>query len=159
MWLERSAITDMRESDRLKRTFLMSFLFASQENTFTMRCDARTCALAWLPSAYSCHCELRSSLKPFRQPPATVDKSCDDFPRFGDHRLHAPLDAAPQLLQLGGNFRKQRAEVVLYGRNRLTCHFDELSVVRVALDQEYIRTRVCNAWSLHCGALARRNFK
>ena len=25
--------------------------------------------------------------------------------------------------------------------------------------QEYIRTRVCNAWSLHYGALARRNFK
>ena len=25
--------------------------------------------------------------------------------------------------------------------------------------QECIRTRVCNAWSLHCGALARRNFK
>ena len=25
--------------------------------------------------------------------------------------------------------------------------------------QEFIRTRVCNAWSLHYGALARRNFK
>ena len=25
--------------------------------------------------------------------------------------------------------------------------------------EECIRTRVCNAWSLHCGALARRNFK
>ena len=26
-------------------------------------------------------------------------------------------------------------------------------------NQECIRTRVCNAWFLHCGALARRNFK